>query len=109
MDFSRRLYRWASEGVDMYALWSPRGISVADPGCGERGGGAHPSKIQVSTGLSYSAGPVAYRGRGPGEKIDKQQKKGLQQTKEKKHPLRHREHGTLEYATVATRLIRHIG
>ena len=55
------------------------------------------------------------KGRGPGEidKGGKKEKKGLQQTKEKKHPLRHRERGALEsagpvaYATFATRLIRH--
>ena len=75
-------------------------LAVADPGCGERGGGgAHPSK-QCSAG----------------EKIDKQKKKknkkkkGLQRTKEKKHPLRHRERearSIVAYVTFATRLIRH--
>ena len=47
------------------------------------------------------------------EKVDPPPKKSLQQTKEKKHPQRHRERGALEsagsvaYATFAARLIRH--
>ena len=48
---------------------------------GTGGGGAHPSKSDGSAC--------------PGEKIDKPKKKGLQKTKEKKHPLRHRERNML--------------
>ena len=50
--------------------------------------------------------PTPTNVRGGGETTSK--KKGLQQTKEKKHPLRHRERGARSiYATFATRLIRH--
>ena len=73
--------------------------------------------LPLSAGLSL-CGACRIQGAGPGEKIDKQiktnkTKKGLQQTKEKNPPLRHRERGALEsaepvaYATFATRLIRH--
>ena len=74
-------------------------LTVADPGCGERGGGARPV-VGAGTWGKY---------RQAKKKEKKRKEKGLQQTKEKKHPLRHTDRGALEcagpvaYATFATR------